>query len=286
MKTMGEAYKKIYKEIRDADALLIGASNGLSISEGYNIFADDRWFRENFRDFRARYGIRSVLQGLFFQYPSEETRWAFFSRLISRKCYLEQPGSVMKDLYRLVGQKDYFVVTSNGEDHFVPAGFSRDKIFEMEGRLTQSRCRNGCEGVLYENRDEVLKMAGAERAGVVPAELIPRCPKCGSPVTVNMADSNAFFQTEQFQRKMADYQNFIKQYHGKKLVILEFGVGWRNRMIKEPFMRLAASEPEAVYITFNKGEIYIPDEIRGRSIGVDGDIAAALEEILKTGEVL
>ena len=85
MKTMGEAYKKIYKEIRDADALLIGASNGLSISEGYNIFADDRWFRENFRDFRARYGIRSVLQGLFFQYPSEETRWAFFSRLISRK---------------------------------------------------------------------------------------------------------------------------------------------------------------------------------------------------------
>lgn len=126
-------------------------------------------------------------------------------------------------------------------------------------------------------------MAAAEKDGAVPTKLIPRCPRCGGPVTVNMADSNAFFQTRQFQKKMADYQNFIKKYHGKKLVILEFGVGWRNRMIKEPFMRLAASEPEAVYVTFNKGEIYIPDEIREKSIGVDSDIAEALEGILKNG---
>lgn len=106
-----------------------------------------------------------------------------------------------------------------------------------------------------------------------------RCPRCGSPLTVNFADSQMFFQTRQFQNKMQDYQNFVRKYHGKKLVILEFGVGWRNRMIKEPLMQLAASEPNAVYITFNKGEIYIPDEIQGKSIGVDGDIAEALHEI-------
>ena len=133
---MEEKFRNIYKAIQKADALLIGASNGLSISEGYNIFADDHWFWENFGDFRSRYGIRSILQGLFFQYPTEESKWAFFSRLISRKCYLEQPGPVMEDLHRLVGSKDYFIVTSNGEDHFAPAGFDRDKVFEMEGRLT------------------------------------------------------------------------------------------------------------------------------------------------------
>ncbi len=263
---MKEKYRNIYKVLQKADALLIGASNGLSISEGYNIFADDLWFQENFGDFRRRYGIRSVLQGLFFQYPSEETKWAFFSRLISRKCYLEQPSPIMEDLYHLVGSKDYFIVTSNGEDHFVPAGFNRDKVFEIEGRLTQSRCQNGCKAAVYENRDEVLKMAGAEKGGQIPTELIPRCSCCGDPVTLNMADSNSFFQTEQFQKKMKDYQNFIKRYHGNKLVILEFGVGWRNRMIKEPFMHLAASEPESTYITFNKGEVYIPSEIAGRSI--------------------
>lgn len=283
---MKEKYRNIYKVLQEADALLIGASNGLSISEGYNIFADDLWFQENFGDFRRRYGIRSVLQGLFFQYLSEETKWAFFSRLISRKCYLEQPSPIMEDLYHLVGSKDYFIVTSNGEDHFVPAGFNRDKVFEIEGRLTQSRCQNGCKAAVYENRDEVLKMAGAEKGGQIPTELIPRCSCCGDPVTLNMADSNSFFQTEQFQKKMKDYQNFIKRYHGNKLVILEFGVGWRNRMIKEPFMHLAASEPESTYITFNKGEVYIPSEIAGRSIGVDGDIGEALKEIRLAGEII
>ena len=267
--------------IRQADAVLIGASNGLSIAEGYHIFADDLWFRNNFGDFRDRYGIRNVLQGMFFQYPSEETKWAFFSRLISRKCYLEKPGSVMQNLYQLVGSKDYFVVTSNGEDHFVPAGFERDKVFEIEGRLTQSRCQNGCGAAVYENRDEILKMAEAEKDGYIPAELVPHCPNCGGPVTVNMSDNDSFFRTEQFQRKMEDYQKFVRSCHGGKLVILELGVGWRNRMIKEPFMRLAASEPEAVYITFNKGEIYIPSEIKEKSIGVDGDIAEVLREICK-----
>ena len=154
-----------------------------------------------------------------------------------------EPGPIMEDLHRLVGSKDYFIVTSNGEDHFAPAGFDRDKVFEMEGRLTQSRCQNECGADPYENRNEILKMAETEKDGKIPSERIPRCSCCGGPVTVNMADSNAFFQTEQFQKKMQDYQNFIKKYHGKKLVILELGVGWRNRMIKEPFMNLAASEP-------------------------------------------
>lgn len=278
-KTMNDKYEEINVAIREADAFLIGASNGLSISEGYNIFADDLWFQENFGDFCVKYGIRSVLQGLFFKYPSEEVKWAFFSRLISRKCYLEKPSSMMKNLYNLVGTKDYFVVTSNGEDHFAPVGFERDKIFEMEGRLTQSRCKNECGVAVYENQEEILTMAEAEKDGCIPTELLPRCTGCGGQVTVNVADSNSFFHTEQFMKKMEDYQSFVKKYHGKKLVILEFGVGWRNRMIKEPLMSLTLSEPEAVYITFNKGEIYIPSEIKNKSIGVDGDIAETLLRI-------
>ena len=51
---MEENFRNIYKAIQEADALLIGASNGLSISEGYNIFADDHWFQKDFGDFRSR----------------------------------------------------------------------------------------------------------------------------------------------------------------------------------------------------------------------------------------
>ena len=49
--------------IREADALLIGASNGLSIAEGYHIFANNEMFRRQFGDFQQKYGIRSVIEG-------------------------------------------------------------------------------------------------------------------------------------------------------------------------------------------------------------------------------
>ena len=277
---MKELYEKIKKAIDNADAVLIGASNGLSISEGYNIFADNAWFQDNFGEFRNKYGIHSILEGSFYNFPSPEEKWAFSSRLISRKSYLEEPSQMMKNLHAVVGAKDCFLVTSNTEDHFVPAGFSREQVFEMEGRMTESRCASGCCEDVYENREDVLRMAEAEENGLVPSELVPRCPHCGSPLTVNIADSNSFFQTRHFQKKMQDYQDFIQKYHGKNLVILELGVGWRNRMIKEPLMQLTASEPHAVYITFNKGEIYIPSEIADKAIGVDGDIAAAMGEIV------
>ena len=48
-------YQEISQIIKEADGILIGASNGLSIAEGYNIFADDAWFQENMGDFREKF---------------------------------------------------------------------------------------------------------------------------------------------------------------------------------------------------------------------------------------
>ena len=115
-------YQKIKQIISEADGVLIGASNGLSIAEGYHLFADDAWFRERMGDFREKYGIYCILQGMAVSYSSEEERWAYFSRIIKEKCLQDEPSQIMKDMYELVKEKDYFVVTSNGEDHFIPAG--------------------------------------------------------------------------------------------------------------------------------------------------------------------
>ena len=43
---MEENFRNIYKAIQEADALLIGASNGLSISEGYNFLQMITGFRK------------------------------------------------------------------------------------------------------------------------------------------------------------------------------------------------------------------------------------------------
>lgn len=214
------------KLIRDADALLIGASNGLSIAEGYNIFADNDMFRRDFGEFRNRFGIRSVLDGLFFRYPTPGDRHAFLSKLVKDWVADYTPSEVMLNLKSIVGGKDYFIVTTNGDTHLEESGFSADKVFELEGTFVQ----------LFE----------------------------GKPI----AD------------KFDQLNSFISTYCAKKLIVIELGIGSRNRMIKEPLMQLVAQHPTMSYITMNlPHEIYIPSLIADRSVALAGDIAETLKQL-------
>ena len=117
----------------------------------------------------------------------------------------------------------------------MPAGFEADRVFEMEGKLTQMRCKNRCHDEVYPNQKAVLAMTEEEVNGRVPKELLPKCPKCGGDMEVNWGEMSSFTETKNWKEKAARYQEFIQNLHGKKLVILEFGIGWRNQMIKAPF---------------------------------------------------
>lgn len=212
--------------IKDADALLIGASNGLSIAEGYHIFADNETFRRQFGDFQQKYGIRSVIEGCFYHYPNEKDRQEFLNRLVQHWVTDYRPSQVMKDLLAIVSDKDYFILTSNADTHLELSGFAPDKVFEVEGTFED----------LLHNR----------------------------PMQEKNQEANAF----------------LSRYHGKRLVIIELGIGSRNRLIKLPLMQLAAREPQATYITLNLAqELYIPDEIADKSIGLAGDIADTLRNL-------
>ena len=249
------------------------ASNGLSITEGLHLFADNEAFEKLFGDFKRKYGLRCILQGMMAQWPSEEEKWAFWARLIHHYCGQYRPTPVMEDLKAIVGEKDYFVVTSNGEGHFELCGFDPTKIYEIEGNWFTMQCARPCHDTLYSSLEVAEKLSAAEQGGHVPAELVPRCPKCGGPMDIHMGAGQRMIPDTAAQ---ARFQNFLKTYHGKKLVVLELGIGWRNQLIKAPMMRLVAGEPNATYVTINLGEIYIADNIKEKSFGLDG----RLDELL------
>lgn len=137
-------YKRIAEKLHSADAIIIGASNGLSITEGLHLFADNEWFQIHFADFRVRHGWRCLLDGMFWQFSGEQEKWGFWSRLAALACYEKPVSDVMQALRRVTADKPCFVLTSNGEDHFVPAGFARETIFELEGNFSHNRCMLGC----------------------------------------------------------------------------------------------------------------------------------------------
>lgn len=269
-------YKEISKIIKDADAILIGASNGLSITEGLHLFADNQAFQELFGDFKEKYEIHSILQGMGFRWPSEEEKWAYWSRLIHNYCGSYIESQVMSDLKDIIGDKDYFIITSNGECHFEMSGFDKKKIFEIEGNWLTMQCAHACHNTLYPSFELTEQMALAEINGKIPTEMIPHCPKCGGAMQIHLEIDNNFIpEVEGIER----YSEFIEKYHGKNLVILELGIGWRNQLIKAPLMRLTAQEPNASYITINLGEIYITENIKEKSFGLDGYLDEVLSEL-------
>ncbi|MDN4494411.1 Sir2 family NAD-dependent protein deacetylase [Ureibacillus aquaedulcis] len=280
---MEEKYYEILSKLEEADAIVIGASNGLSISEGIHIFADNADFQENFGDFREKYGIRSIIQGCFYSFPSQEEKWAFFSRMYSYFLYQKKEVSpVMKNLYELIKDKNYFVLTSNIDDHFRQAGFPKDRLFEIEGNCSNLQCRSGCHDSIYRGDDVLSEMAQSQEDGKVPASLIPKCPECGGPMQVHLEVDHNFLRGESWQTSYQAYQDFINKAHGKKIVLLELGVGARNQLIKAPFMKITSFEEKATYITFNRGsELYIPEAIADKSIGIDGNIAEVLQQLAK-----
>ena len=268
--------KQIIGRIREADAILIGASNGLSIAEGLHLFADNRAFEELFGDLKRKYGISCILQGMGARWPSEEEKWSFWSRLVHRYCGEYRESRVMSDLKKLIGEKDYFIITSNGECHFEICGFASEKIYEVEGNWLTMQCAFRCHDRIYFWADLAEKMALAEQEGRSLPELIPRCPVCGGSMQVHMETDRNFIPDMESRKRL---EIFLERYHGKKLVILELGIGWRNQLIKAPLMRLAAQEPQAVYVTINLGGIFIPDEIREKSYGLDGDLTEILHDL-------
>ena len=272
----------IAKKFKEADAILIGASNGLSITEGLHLFADNGAFEELFGDFKRKYGLRCILQGMMARWPSEEEKWAFWARLIHRYCGQYRPTPVMEDLKAILENKDYFVLTSNGECHFELCGFDPEKIYEIEGSWLTMQCARPCHNTRYPSLELAEKLDAAERGGRVPAQLLPRCPQCGGPMDIHMAAGERMIPDDAAQ---ARFQNFLDTCHGNKLVVLELGIGWRNQLIKAPLMRLVANEPNAAYVTINLGEVYIADNIREKSFGLDGRLDELLPALRKACEI-
>ena len=168
--------KKIAEKIKGADAILIGASNGLSITEGLHLFADDQAFEDLFGDLKEKYGLTCILHGMSAQWPTEEEKWGFWSRLIHHYCGEYKETKVMSDLKAVIGEKDYFVITSNGECHFEMCGFDPEKICEIEGNWLTMQCAAGCHQKLYPVLELAEKMAAKEQSGKNPygrAEFYP-----------------------------------------------------------------------------------------------------------------
>ena len=269
---------RLTEELQRAEAVLIGAGAGLSAAAGMS-YSGAR-FARHFSDFAQKYGIRDMYSGGFYPFDTLEEYWAWWSRHILINRYECPVGRPYLDLLALVQSKDFFVLTTNVDHQFQRSGFDKDRLFYTQGDYGLWQCANACHARTYDNECSVRQMVRAQRDMKIPADLIPRCPVCGAPMTMNLRCDARFVQDEGWYAAQRRYDVFLRNHAGARLLLLELGVGFNTPgIIKAPFWSMAAENAGAVYVCVNLGEAFCPREIAQRSICIDGDLARVLEQL-------
>ena len=280
MKSTGNYWdeiKNLKKAIEEADAIVIGAGAGLSTSAGF-IYNGER-FEKYFSDFGKKYGFKDMYSGGFYPYDTPEEMWAYWSKFIFVNRYMDVPKPVYENLLSLVKDKDYFVITTNVDHCFQKAGFEKKRLFYTQGDYGLFQCSEPCHNETYENEDMVRAMVEQQKDMKIPTELIPKCPKCGKSLTMNLRSDDKFVEDEGWHQAAERYENFLRTRNGK-ILFLELGVGYNTPgIIKYPFWQMTAKNPDATYACVNCGEAVCPEDIRKQSICIDGDIGQVIEEL-------
>ena len=271
--------KRLKKAIEEADAIVIGAGAGLSTSAGF-VYNGER-FEKHFSDFGKKYGFKDMYSGGFYPYETPEEMWAYWSKFIFVNRYMDAPKPVYDQLLTIVKDKDYFVITTNVDHCFQKAGFDKKRLFYTQGDYGLFQCSEPCHEETYENEDMVRAMVEQQKDMKIPTELIPKCPKCGKPLTMNLRSDGKFVEDEGWHQAAERYENFLRTRKGK-ILFLELGVGYNTPgIIKYPFWQMTAQNPDAKYACVNYGEAVCPNDIREKSICIDGDIGQTIEELRK-----
>lgn len=296
--TYNEKIQRLGNVLEEADVVIIGAGAGLSTSAGF-VYDGER-FQKYFGDFKEKYGFRDMYSGGFYPYDTLEEHWAYWSRYIWINRYADAPKPVYDELLALVKDKDYFVLTTNVDHCFQKAGFDKERLFYTQGDYGLFQCSVPCHKETYDNAEIIRKMIEAQGYVIaengetnlpegivpkmeVPSELVPHCPKCGKPMSMNLRADDTFVEDGGWHKAAQRYSDFLRRHQNMRVLFLEAAVGFNTpTIVKYSFWRMAYGWKDALYACLNYGEAFAPDEIKKKSICINGDIGAILNQLQPT----
>ena len=267
--------------IQKADSVIIGAGAGASTAAGIRM--GGKRFTENFAEFIEKYGghyMTDMYAAGFYPFPSEEAKWGYWSKagLINRFDLPALP--LYTQLYEIVKDKEYFVLTTNVDHQFYKAGFDANRIFATQGDYGKIQCQRGCHPKTYDAKELFQKMDEARKDCLIPSELVPKCPVCGGKMDMNLRCDNYFVEDEAWHEAADRYADFLKQNKEKNVVLLELGVGFNTPIIiRFPFEKMVRDNKSYSLIRLNLDEAVVPESFGERAIGIGGDLAKAVTDI-------
>ena len=264
--------------IKQADYIIIGAGSGLSTAAGL-LYSGEK-FEKDFREFIEKYHFDNLYSASFYEFKTQEEKWAFFAKMIKLNRYNEKPLKLYQELYEIVKNKEYFVLTTNVDGQFYNSGFGKDKVFEVQGDYSYLQCENACHNKLYNNKELVEKWLRNTKDCKIPSDLVMKCPVCGGNMDMNLRKDANFVQDENWYRQSKKYEDFLSRSKGKNVVLLEIGVGFNTPgIIRFSFEQMTANIEKKTLIRINKDYPNPMLEIENKTISFDEDTNKIIEDL-------
>lgn len=274
----GKQIEQAAKAIDEADYILIGAGAGFSAAAGLTY--SGKRFTDNFSEFIEKYGMTDMYSAGFYPFPSEEARWGYWSKHVYVNRIEPQALELYRILYEMVKDKLYFVLTTNADHQFYKAGFGADHIFATQGDYGLIQCLKGCHKKVYDDEKIVLQMHEARKDCLIPAHMVPKCPVCGGPMTMNLRCDQYFVEDDAWHQAESRFGRFLEECEDKKIVLLELGIGFNTpTIVRFPFERLAAKKKNMTLIRLNRDEAIVPESLGERAIGINADMKESVGDI-------
>ena len=263
------------KAIAAADYVLIGAGAGLSAAAGLD-YGGMRFKRE-FSEFIKRYGFTDLYTSSFYDFPTEEERWAYWAKHIDFARFAPPAMKLYRDLLRLVDGKEYFVITTNVDGQFRKGGFASDRPFEVQGDYAYLQCACGCHPERYDDKKLIKQMLGSIHDGRIPSSLVPHCPVCGGSMDVNLRKDSYFVEDAAWHLQADRYTQFLKKAYRRRCVLLELGVGYNTPgIIRFPFEQMASANSGMTLIRLNRDFPERQMKGKGQFVGMDEDMTGII----------
>lgn len=264
--------------IKQADYIIIGAGSGLSTAAG--LLYNGEKFEEDYKEFIEKYNFQDLYSASFYNFKTQEEKWAFFAKMIKLNRYNEKPLKLYEELYKIVEDKEYFVLSTNVDGQFYNSGFDENRIFEVQGDYEYLQCENACHNKLYNNRKLVEKWIYNTQNCKIPSNLVMKCPVCGGNMDINLRKDANFVQDENWYKQSEKYKEFLSKTKNKNVVLLEIGVGFNTPgIIRFPFEQMTANNSKTILIRINK---YYPMpmlEIENKTISFNEDTNKIIEDL-------
>lgn len=237
--------------IAEADYVLIGAGAGLSAAAGLEYSGEA--FEREFQPWIERYGITDLYSSSFYPFPSEEELWAYWARHIWFSRFRLGATELYQKLLECVKEKDYFVITTNVDAQFEQAGFAKERIFATQGDYAYLQARSGSPKTLVYNEEWVKEALAATHDCRIPTRLVPHHPQTGELMSPNLRCDATFVEDAHWHTQAERFQEFVEKAFERKLLLLEFGVGFNTPVIiRFPFEKIALTAPQATLVRFNR----------------------------------